>query len=100
VTSDPVPYLSLPDDFSKKSNIAGEAAARVFSRGVTSSETSAPAIDKPLGETPRVSQSGWKRSVREVSAYSTVCPEFASEAAHRRRQIRQRSKTDFDGIPR
>jgi len=80
--------------------LAGEAAPRVLSRGVTSSEASAPAIDKPSGETPRAGQSGWNGSFREVSAYSTVCPEFASEAAHRRRQIRQRSKMDFDGIPR
>jgi hypothetical protein len=29
VTSDPVRYLSLPDDFSKWSNIADEAAARI-----------------------------------------------------------------------
>jgi hypothetical protein len=35
-------------------------------------------IDQPFGEIPSGgNQEGWKKSLREVSAYSTVCPEFA-----------------------
>jgi hypothetical protein len=34
-------------------------------------------MDRPLGETPSGRSLDWKGSVREVSAYSTVGPEFA-----------------------
>jgi hypothetical protein len=44
---------------------------------VTSARLSAPDIDRPFGENAAGHIIGWRRSVREVSAYSTVCPEFA-----------------------
>jgi hypothetical protein len=59
-------------------NVADEATVRVFALGVTSSELRLSAIDRPFGEMPSGgNQEGWKKSLREVSAYSTVCPEFA-----------------------
>jgi hypothetical protein len=39
-----------------------------------------PDIDRALGEIAVAQISGWRRSVRWVSAYSTVFPEFAPGA--------------------
>jgi hypothetical protein len=51
---------------------------RAFSRGATSADASSSAIDQPLGEMPQsIIGLEEKRSVREVSLYSTVWPEFA-----------------------
>jgi hypothetical protein len=40
---------------------------------------SAPDIDQPFGEVPLVRSWAGEKAVREVSAYSTVFPEFAWE---------------------
>jgi hypothetical protein len=40
---------------------------------------SAPDIDQPFGEAPLVRSWAGEKAVREVSAYSTVFPEFAWE---------------------
>ena len=47
--------------------------------GVTSTMLSAPDIDRPFGEVPLVRSLAGEKAVREVSAYSTVFPEFAWE---------------------
>jgi hypothetical protein len=47
-------------------------------QGATSSELSSPDIDQPLGEAAVGQIFTWRgRFSREVSAYSTVFPEFA-----------------------
>src|SRR6476661_1667128 len=48
---------------------------------------------------PSASQLAWKGSVREVSAYSTVGPQFAWEAARRRHLATHNLKMAFDRIP-
>ena len=63
-----------------------------------------PEIPPPFGDEPYADHQAGRRSVREVSAYSTVYPEFAWEAVRRlrrlRRSIRHRWKMAFDRIPR
>jgi hypothetical protein len=52
VTSDLVPCLSLPDDFSETSETGWRNRRAGSPRGATSSEASLSAIDRPFGETP------------------------------------------------
>ncbi|MGZ5876399.1 MAG: hypothetical protein ACXWKP_30405 [Bradyrhizobium sp.] len=53
--------------------MAGEKHREGFSGDVTSSEASVPAKDQPFGKNAvGKNQWVWKRSVCEVSAYSTV----------------------------
>ena len=101
VTSDPVRYLSLPDDFSEGVILlvkppCGSSARRDLKRGFVSSHR--PAVRRnAVGQIIRAGRG----SVREVSAYS--CPERAPEAARRRnvrRPIRYRLKMAFDRISR
>jgi hypothetical protein len=57
------------------------------------------ANDQPLGETPRGSPDGGKRSGREVSDYSTVCPQFASGDAQTRHSEENRASQPRDDVP-
>jgi hypothetical protein len=67
-------------------------------RAATSCGASFPGIDEPFGKTPRADRR-WKRSGREVSANSTVGPQFGWEAVRAWRpalQIRCGLKRTFD----
>ena len=60
-------------------------------------------IDRPFGETPSGTSSAERRSVREVSAYSTARLELAREAGcwqHPARSKHYRLKMIFDRKPR
>jgi hypothetical protein len=80
--------------------MVGETAAQGSPRGATSSKASS-FRHRPAVRRNAVGQIiGWKEKLREVSAYSTVGPEFAWEAARRRQPIRHRLKMDCDRIAR
>jgi len=67
----------LPDDFSERSKWSGEPP-REISRGQRPRADSSSGIDRPFGAKAAWQITGWKkRDLREVSAYSTVYPEFA-----------------------
>jgi len=75
----------------------GFSARRDLKRGFVSSHRLA------ARQKPKLDQPGWKRSVREVSAYSTLYRELVWGAAHRRRLRRPiwyRLKMPFDLISR
>jgi hypothetical protein len=66
-------------------------------QAATSSGASSSGIDQPSGDNAAWRITVWKRDLREVSAYSTVCPEPAREAAYSQRP---RSLNSMPSIPR
>jgi len=82
------------------SNMAGETAAQGSPRGVTSSDASSFRHRQAVRRNAVGQINSWKAKLREVSAYSTVGPEFAWEAARRQRPIRHRLKMACSRIPR
>jgi hypothetical protein len=50
VTSDPVPYLSLSENFSERVRLPCENAVQACCAGATSSEAASSATDRPFGE--------------------------------------------------
>jgi hypothetical protein len=74
----------LPDDFSARCKSWGdELAAQEFC--AADLERVLPGTDHPFGETRRDRSMIGREKLREVSEYSTGCPEPASVAAHQRR---------------
>jgi hypothetical protein len=95
--------LTFSKDFSARVILVLRNRRAGFPRGVTSSKASSSAIDKPFGGTPQGWISAGRKSVGEVSAYWTVCPELVREAARRRRLkplTRYRWEMIFDRVPR
>jgi len=70
----------LSENFSERVRLPCENAVQVSCHGATSSEASSSAIDQPPGDNAVGQIIGGKRSVREVSVYSVVCPGFSWEA--------------------
>jgi hypothetical protein len=71
----------LPENFSERVVVLfAKSPCRFPATTRPQARLSAPDIDQPFGENAVGQIIGWRRSVREVSAYSTVYPEFARRA--------------------